>query len=62
MARSKSHGTKKIGAGARHAREFTRFINERKARSTFIGRNVTAPGGRISGKSSHRPRGSAAEG
>lgn len=39
MARkSKSFGTKKIRAGSARAREITRFIDERRARSARTGR------------------------
>lgn len=34
VARSKSFGTKKIEAGSPLAREITRFIDERRAKST----------------------------
>ncbi len=36
--RSKSFGTKKIKAGSARAREITRFIDERRARSARTGR------------------------
>ena len=38
MARSKNFGTKRIPAGSARAREITRFIDERRARSAVTGR------------------------
>jgi hypothetical protein len=38
---SKSFGTKRIAAGSEGAREITRFIDERRARSAVTGRFVT---------------------
>ena len=44
MARkSKSFGTKKIRAGSDQAREITRFIDERRARSPRTGSFRAAP-------------------
>lgn len=49
MARSKNFGTKRIPAGSARAREITRFIDERRARSAVTGRYVTSNHARRNG-------------
>ena len=56
MAGSKSFGTKRIPAGSERAREITRFIDERRARSAVTGRYVTSNHARRTGDHRKKPR------
>ena len=49
MARFKSFGTKRIPAGSARAKEITRFIDERRARSAVTGCYITASHARRTG-------------
>ena len=49
MARSKSFGTKRIPAVSARAREITRFIDERRDRSSVTGRYVKSDSARRTG-------------
>jgi hypothetical protein len=54
--KSKSVGTKKIPAGSARAKEITRFIDERRARSAITGRYVTADHARRTDDPRKKPR------